>query len=100
MMKIEKVERCGSFVLKFFFQDGKITLIDFEPFLTHSHNAQICKYLQEEMFANFQLRDGEISWNNGDLSFHPYSLYVGNLYEKELEGKLIETFQTTQPALR
>ena len=100
MMKIEKVERCGSFVLKFFFQDGKITLIDFEPFLRHSHNAQIRKYLQEEMFANFQLRDGEISWNNGDLSFHPYSLYVGNLYEKELEGKLIETFQTTQPALR
>ncbi len=100
MMKIEKVERCGTFTLKLFFQDGKITLIDFEPFLAHAHNAQIRKYLQEEMFANFHLHDGELSWNDGELSFHPYSLYVGNLYETEPEGKLIETFQTIQPASR
>ncbi len=100
MMRIEKVERVGRLTLKIFFQDGKVSLVDFEPFLSQSHNTQIQKYLQEELFAEFQLCDGELSWNNGELSFHPYSLYVGNLFEQEPEGKLIETYQTSQPALR
>lgn len=99
-MKIEKVERIGSFTLRIFFQDGKISLIDFEPFLSQSRNEQIRKYLCEEMFADFRLCDGELFWNNGELSFHPYSLYVGNLFEPEPEGKLIETYQTSQHASR
>lgn len=34
MIRIEKVERIGRLTLEIFFQDGKVSLVDFEPFLS------------------------------------------------------------------
>jgi hypothetical protein len=69
----------GDFDIRIFFSDGSARLVDFKPFLEQSLHPSIRKYLEENMFRNFQLVDGNLNWNDYDLIFPVGSLYDGVL---------------------
>jgi hypothetical protein len=62
-----------------FISDGKENLVDFKPFLSKSLHPSIKKYLDENMFSNFSLTDGNLNWNDYDLIFPLSDLYNGQI---------------------
>jgi len=61
------------------FNDGKVNLVDFEPFLTKSLHPEIQKYLNKKCFANFKLVDGNLNWDDYDMIFPVADLYEGKV---------------------
>ena len=48
-------------------------------FLSKSFHPSISKYLDENLFRNFEIKDGNLNWNDYDLIFPVYDLYEGNI---------------------
>ena len=69
----------GDYAIRVKFSDGTERLVDFKPFLLHSHHPSIKKYLNEEIFKKFEIIDGNLNWNDYDLIFPVYDLYQGSI---------------------
>jgi len=69
----------GDYAIRIKFNDGTERLVDFKQFLTKSQHPSIKKYLQEDLFAKFQIVDGNLNWNDFDLIFPVWDLYKGNI---------------------
>ncbi len=76
---VDYAKYIGDFAVRIKFNDGTERLIDFKPFLSHSHHPSIKKYLNEENFKNFEVRDGNLNWNDYDLIFPVSDLYEGRI---------------------
>lgn len=76
---IEQVEYVGAYNLRLKFTDGHEQLVDFGAFLHQSHNPHIRKYLDEELFQDFTLQDGDLFWHEYDLCFPIADLYEGKI---------------------
>ena len=50
----------GDFAIRLTFNDGQKPLVDFKLFLQESTHPAIQKYLNEELFKNFQIKDGNL----------------------------------------
>jgi hypothetical protein len=61
------------------FNDGKKQIIDFENFLKVSKHPEVKKYLDLENFKKFQIVDGDLDWNDFDLTFPIWDLYTNNI---------------------
>jgi hypothetical protein len=78
-LKVDSVQYCGEFKLNIIFNDGIEKRIDFLPFLEKSAHPEIKKYLDEKLFKDFQLTEGNINWNDFDLIFPISSLRKGEI---------------------
>lgn len=67
----------GDFAIRILFNDGNEKLVDFKPFLLKSLHPSISKYLNETLFKQFEIIDGNINWNDYDLIFPLHDLYEG-----------------------
>ena len=76
---ITSAEQVGPYVLHLRFSDGASQGIDFEPFLSASHNPLIRKYLDPAQFARFEVVHGDLLWNDYDLCFPIADLYENHL---------------------
>jgi DUF971 family protein len=76
---IEAVEYVGVYNLRLKFTDGHEQLVDFGAFLHQSQNPHIHKYLDEELFQDFTLQDGDLFWHEYDLCFPIADLYEGKI---------------------
>lgn len=76
-IRIQTVELIGDYSLRFQFEDGKSSLVDFEAFLSKSQNPSIRKYLDPKLFADFKLEDGDLMWGDFDLLFPIDEIYSG-----------------------
>ncbi|MFB0946886.1 MAG: hypothetical protein ACI9V1_001682 [Spirosomataceae bacterium] len=77
---IEKAKYPKNYILEIAFADGKISQVDFEPFLT----SDIPKYLkvcqQKELFKKFHITHGNVVWGEDwDLIFPSEQLYEGKI---------------------
>ena len=54
-------------------------MVNFEPFLSSSHNPMIRRYLDPEVFAKFSVQHGDLVWNDYDLCFPIVDLYEGQV---------------------
>ena len=78
-IEIARVEHVGGYKLKVAFDDGHVSVVDFEPFLSKSHHPAIRKYLDKKLFLKWTLEHGDIHWNDYDLIFPIGDLYAGEI---------------------
>ena len=79
LIDIRSAKYIGDFAIRVFFSDGFNRLVDFKPFLETSLHPSIRKYLNEDMFKQFEIIDGYLNWNDYDLIFPIDDLYEGKL---------------------
>jgi hypothetical protein len=78
-IKITKVDHLHDYILKLTFNDGKVQEVDFRPFLESAQHPEIAKYLDINVFMQYDLVDGDIIWNDYDLVFPIWDLYSNSL---------------------
>jgi hypothetical protein len=78
-LKIEKANYIGDFTIRIKFNDGTEELVDFKPFLTKSVHPSIRRYLDEQLFSNFKIVDGNLNWNDYEMIFPIWDLYKGRV---------------------
>ena len=78
-IEVLKAEWIRDYLLEIRFTDGKIQKVDFEQFLKNSKHPEIQKYLEFELFKKFEIRDGNLDWNDFDLIFPVSDLYAGKI---------------------
>ena len=79
VISVEKVNHIGDFKLELEFNDKTRQIVDFYPFLSHSLNPLIRKYLSPKEFAKFAIDEGDLEWNDYDLCFP-----IADLYENKI----------------
>jgi len=78
-ISVEKANHIGGFKLKLEFNDKTSQIVDFYPFLSHSLNPLIRKYLLPEEFSKFEIDNGDLEWNDYDLCFPIADLYENSI---------------------
>jgi hypothetical protein len=76
-IEVASANYIGDYVIRFSFNDGNEKLVDFKPFLTKSLHPSISKYLDESLFKQFEIVNGNLNWNDYDLIFPIHDLYEG-----------------------
>ncbi len=79
VVDISAAEYAGGYRLRLTFSDDTARTIDFEPFLSRSHNPMIRKYLAPEEFAGFSVQYGDLVWHDYELCFPVADLYEGRV---------------------
>lgn len=79
LIEIKSANYIGEFAIRVLFNDGLNRLVDFKPFLESSLHPSIRKYLDETLFLQFKIIDGNLNWNDYDLIFP-----VGDLHEGKI----------------
>lgn len=79
LIEIKSAKYIGDYAIRILFNDGRNHLVDFKSFLESSLHPAIRKYLDEQLFMNFNIIDGNLNWNNYDLIFPVEDLYEGRL---------------------
>ncbi|WP_295675930.1 DUF2442 domain-containing protein [uncultured Mucilaginibacter sp.] len=69
----------GDFAIRILFSDGNEKLVGFKPFLLKSLHPSISKYLNENLFKQFKIINGNLNWNDYDLIFPVHDLYEGRI---------------------
>lgn len=75
LIKINSANYLSNYQIRIKFSDGNEKLVDFKPFFSKSLHSSIKKYLDEKMFRNFSLIDGNLNWTYYDLIFPVSDLY-------------------------
>ncbi len=78
-ISISQANYVNDYKISLTFNDGKKIIIDFEGFIKHSQHQDIKKYQDLILFKQFDIRYGDLEWNNYDLSFPIYDLYQNKL---------------------
>jgi hypothetical protein len=76
-IKIINAKYKDGYKLAIEFDDNTTQIVDFEEFLKSSHHPSIQKNLNLELFKKFEISYGDLHWNNYDLCFPSYDLYLG-----------------------
>ena len=79
LIEIKSAIYIGDFAIRVFFNDGFNRLVDFKPFLESSLHPSIRKYLDETMFNQFEIIDGNLNWNDYDMIFPISDLREGKI---------------------
>ncbi|MCU0503072.1 MAG: DUF2442 domain-containing protein [Anaerolineae bacterium] len=79
VVDITAAEYAGGYRLRLTFSDDTTRTVDFESFLSKSHNPMIRKYLDHEEFADFSVQYGDLVWHDYDLCFPVADLYEGRI---------------------
>ena len=78
-INIEEANYVSDYKIHFRFNDGKENTVDFKPFILSSSHPDIKKYKDKQLFENFNLKYGEIEWNDYELVFPNFDLYQGHI---------------------
>ena len=76
---IALAEHVDGYRLRLVFSDNTAHTVDFEPFLSRSHNPMIRKYLDPQKFAAFSVQYGDLVWHDYDPCFSIADLYEGRI---------------------
>ncbi|MGV8095718.1 MAG: DUF2442 domain-containing protein [Mangrovibacterium sp.] len=79
VIRVSSAKYIGDFAVRISFSDGSERLVDFKPFLMNSRHPSVQKYLEESIFRNFNVVDGNLNWNDYDLIFPVWDLYNGKI---------------------
>jgi len=76
-IRVASANYIGDYAIRVSFNDGNEKLVDFKPFLAKSLHPAISKYLEENLFKQFKIINGNLNWNDYDLIFPIHDLYEG-----------------------
>ncbi len=79
LIEVKSANYIGDFAIRVFFNDGTNRLVDFKPFLEASLHRSIRKYLDEPLFKQFEIIDGNLNWNDYDMIFPIVDLHEGKI---------------------
>jgi len=79
LLQIKNAYYVGDYGIRIIFSDTHAPLVDFKPFLQNSKNPTIRKYLNEAIFKQFVIKDGNLDWNDFDLCFSLEDLYYNKI---------------------
>jgi len=82
-ISITQANYIGDFAIRLHFSDGHQKLVDFKTFLEQAKHPAIKKYLDEKLFRTYQIKDGNLDWNDFDLCFPLKDLYQNRLLKRE-----------------
>lgn len=82
LIEIDNAIYLGNYIIEIYFNDGVSKEVDFKPFLSCSIHPAIKNYLDETKFKQFEIRNGNLNWNDYDLIFPIADLYQGTLLKK------------------
>ena len=78
-ISIETAKYLVNYQIHLKFNDGKERILDFSKFILESKHPDIKKYQDIKLFKKFNLKYGEIEWNDYELVFPIYDLYQGKI---------------------
>jgi DUF971 family protein len=79
IIEITSARYIGDYAIRIYFSDGVNKLVDFKTFLESSFHPSIRKYLDEALFKEYRIIDGNLNWNDYDLIFPIEDLYEGEI---------------------
>jgi hypothetical protein len=79
IITVKSAKYIGDFTIRILFDNGYSRLVDFKPFMEKSYHPVIKKYLDEEQFSKFNIVDGNLNWNDYEMIFPVYDLYIGEI---------------------
>ena len=82
-LEITEAKYISGYKIRLTFNDGKIRVVDFEPFLCKAMNPDITKYRQLRNFKTFHLHYGDLMWGDFDMIFPISDLHHGNILKDE-----------------
>jgi len=82
-LSVVEARYIGDFAIRLTFNDGRKKLVDFKPFLEQAIHPAIKKYLDENQFKNFQIKNGNLDWNDFDMCFPIMDLYKNTILKEE-----------------
>ena len=77
LMEIISANYIGDYAIRIYFNDETEKLVDFKPFLFKALHPPISKYLDENLFKQFKITDGNLNWNYYDMIFPIHDLHEG-----------------------
>ena len=77
VIEVTSADYIGDYAVRISFNDETQKLVDFKPFLTKSLHPSISKYLDENLFKQFKISEGNLNWNDYDLIFPIHDLHEG-----------------------
>ena len=83
LLSVTEARYIGDFAIRLTFNDGHRKLVDFKPFLEQAKHPAIKKYLDEDQFRSFQIKDGNLDWSDFDMCFPMEDLYRNAILKEE-----------------
>ena len=78
-ISIKKAVYLGEYKIKFLFSDNQEQIIDFFDFLSKAKNPMSAKYLDKNLFSNYEIVYGDLIWNDCEMCFPIWDLYTGKI---------------------
>ncbi|MFW5756196.1 MAG: DUF2442 domain-containing protein [Tangfeifania sp.] len=79
VISIDKATYLEDYKIEFLFSDGVVKIIDFYDFLNNAKNPMTRKYLDKNRFKRFEIKYGDINWNDFELCFPIWDLHEGQI---------------------
>ena len=79
ILEVISAKYLNDYRIKILFNDGNNVEIDFKAFLERSFHPSIAKYLDQNLFSNFEIRNGNLNWNDYELIFPLEDLHEGRI---------------------
>jgi uncharacterized protein YjbK len=77
--KIIAAKLIADYKIEITFNDGEKKVVNFEHFLSSSQHPSIRKYLDKNKFMEFEIKNGNLNWNDYDLIFPLSDLKKGQI---------------------
>jgi len=100
---ITKAEYIKDYQIKVYFSDGTIKTIDLFGFLSSSTHPLINKYLDIELFKQFNVGAGVICWGDNEFDLNPESIYKGRYDakpDKRSKANFLRDLKTSLKAVK
>ncbi|MFI5201768.1 MAG: DUF2442 domain-containing protein [Candidatus Kapaibacterium sp.] len=79
VLNVVHAEYVDDYRLHITFSDGRSRIVDFFPFLSQSPHPISKKYLQKKFFKQFEVVEGDLTWNDDEMIFPVWDLYQGDI---------------------
>jgi hypothetical protein len=86
LIKIKSAKYIKDYKIELSFNDNKKTTVDFLLFLKSNKHPDILKYLKVSVFKQFKIVNGDLDWNDFDLTFPITDLYENNILKNHQDS--------------
>ena len=82
-LSVKTARYVGDYVIRIYFNTNENKIVDFKPFLQQAIHPSIKKYLNENTFSKYKIKNGNLNWNDYDLIFPINDLYENKIIRKD-----------------
>ncbi len=76
---VKKAKYLKEYKIQILFSDETEQILDFKGFLSTAKNPMTKKYLNTNLFKKFQIKHGDLEWNDFELCFPIWDLHEGKI---------------------